>query len=334
MPIQPINYAAIPLLRGPMQGLDFGQILRQGMQLGHEPGRLLRERQQQELSNALRGEQLQQAQMATPYIPRQLEADIKNKEFMNELGGHFPAGETGELLQAYRLKEQGHPVGEPAWENLMAKKKQREENVKLSGKKAGTTNYKLYNEIEEIRNNPYMDEQEKEDRIAMNNAAIAKNSRTGPIIERLASGEITEEGLNELIQPAVREALTEYTGPMGKAKLIADKVEAGFTGKSPPRLLAHKAALATAKNTANNLRISIKESVSPKKAEELLGLIADLNFATNPDEAIETLMSTARFYAKEMQILRKHSGVSEKKSKPATSVKKGFTVNTNNWDFS
>jgi hypothetical protein len=66
MPIQPINYAGMPLLDSPWDQ-DFGEILKKGMQLGQEPGRLARLKQQEELANKLSNEQYEQLRALTPY---------------------------------------------------------------------------------------------------------------------------------------------------------------------------------------------------------------------------------------------------------------------------
>ena len=100
MPIQPINYGAIPLLKGPLQGLDFGQILRQGMQLGQEPGRLLRQRQQEELANRLGQQKHQMQEARLPYAPElaqgeveKMRADIEKTRALAAMGGmQFPGG--------------------------------------------------------------------------------------------------------------------------------------------------------------------------------------------------------------------------------------------------
>jgi hypothetical protein len=87
MPIQPINYANIPphIINGPFHDLDFGALLKQGMHLRHEPQRLLQEREQSELSNALQREKVQQEQAITPFAPE----NARNESLMKRLKAQY-----------------------------------------------------------------------------------------------------------------------------------------------------------------------------------------------------------------------------------------------------
>src|SRR5579872_203686 len=78
MAFHPINFLNLPLLDNPY-AQDYGEILKKGMNLGQEPGRLMRAKQQEELTNALRKEQLSQAEAATPFAGQQAQADLMYK---------------------------------------------------------------------------------------------------------------------------------------------------------------------------------------------------------------------------------------------------------------
>lgn len=84
MPIQPINYAGMPLLDSPWDQ-DFAKILKEGMQLGHEPGRLAREREREELANKLSQEQYQQLRALTPYA----EDNARNAALENRIKAQY-----------------------------------------------------------------------------------------------------------------------------------------------------------------------------------------------------------------------------------------------------
>src|SRR5690606_26709750 len=84
MPIQPINYAGMPLLDSPWDQ-DFAKILKEGMQLGQEPGRLAREREREELANKLSQEQYQQLRALTPYA----EDNARNEALENRIKAQY-----------------------------------------------------------------------------------------------------------------------------------------------------------------------------------------------------------------------------------------------------
>jgi hypothetical protein len=96
MPIQPINYANIAPLQGPFHGIDFGELLKQGMQLRHEPQRLLQEREQAALANALQREKVQQEQAITPFAPE----NAKNAAYLQAMKAKYYEPTTqGKLAQ-------------------------------------------------------------------------------------------------------------------------------------------------------------------------------------------------------------------------------------------
>lgn len=315
MPIQPINYLNAPIVKSPWEQ-DFAKLLGQGMALRHEPQRLMREKEKELLANALQKEKVGQAQAETPWHGQLSEANAKiktamaSRPFAGTLGG-----DVGQAVDLAYLEAIGYPGAKDAREMRTSQLESRVETTRLKDKNASTINQKLRKEDKEIDADPYMSQEEKTEAKALNKAQREKVARTGPMIDRIVSGEITEEGIKKLLEPNVKKALTQYSGAQGHGMWLADKAAAAISGKSPQRLLDYADAVSTAKNTANNLRIAIKESVSPAKAEEILSLLDSTDWSTQPDEAIAALESTAKFFADEMRIIRKHSGVVEPKSK-------------------
>lgn len=317
MPFQPINYANAPLVDSAFGNLDFGEMLRKGMQLRHEPQRLLRQQEQEKLANALGKEKVAQAQATTPFVPRQLEADIKQKELMSKLpyGGQIP-GDVGQALYTHFLEQIGHPAGADARRARETLFGGRELNMALGPKKAGTTNYKLELENEEIRNNPDLSEQEKKDRIGSNNAAISKNSRIAVLEEQKTRADITSEGFEKLLQPDMLDALTTYSGPDGFFKKRSDDWEKYTTGITPPRMLLHDEAQATAEATAMNLRAAIKESVSPQKGKQILDIISPASLSVSKEQAKRRIQAAADFFEDiEKKALYKSTGREEEYKK-------------------
>lgn len=87
MPIQPFHYAGIQphIINGPLHDMDFGALLKQGMQLRHEPQRLLEEREQAALSKALGNQSLERGQVESEFQRPMLEGKLRSLQQANEL---------------------------------------------------------------------------------------------------------------------------------------------------------------------------------------------------------------------------------------------------------
>jgi hypothetical protein len=148
MPIQPINYLNSQILKSPWDQ-DFVKLLQQGMQLRHEPQRLLRKAEEEKFANILSKQKARTGQINAQYeperakyehgmlaqtaklFPQMSEAELQKLKLLNQYGGISPTGETGEHLFAYNLDKSGHPIGPSALKNIDIKNRSREESLRL-----------------------------------------------------------------------------------------------------------------------------------------------------------------------------------------------------------
>lgn len=248
MPIQPINYAGMPLLDSPWDK-DFGEILKRGMQLGQEPGRLNRLRQSEELANKLSGEQYEQLRALTPYAaqnaqnnaailqntanyaPRMSEAEIRKAEALAAMGGmQFPGGMG--LVQGEEAARRMWGANDPRTLRVL------EGNDTLFNQRRSGIS-KIHNEIDNISQqlqSPSLSEGKREElksrRNQLENDAFNKQSDLD-VREKALGAELMEQTWDTFIQGPSMEALKKYTGPKGSFKFYKDAIQYGVTGVAP-----------------------------------------------------------------------------------------------------
>lgn len=324
MPYQKFNYASIPphIINGPLHGIDFGDLLKKGMQLRHEPQRLLEERQQAELSNRL-GQQKSQfneaelpfasrnAQSASDiqsntakYAPEMSQAEIDKMRSLAAIGGmQFPGGMG--LVQGEESARRMWGPNDPRtlraskFNDLLAYVRE------MSGTPPST---KLRVDNQRIMNDPNIPEDQKREMIALNNAANVKGSVIPKLEVQRTRAEITAEGFNKLLEPKMLNALTTYSGYGGTKRRAADEWEKLWTGKTPERLLMHEEAESTAEGVAMNLRAAIEESVSPFKSKQILDMISPSSLKRSPEQAMRRLKAAAKFFEIEKREIDKATG--------------------------
>jgi len=346
MPFNPNSFSAGASL--PVVGLpwirDLHENLQKGMQTYNMPQQVRQEFEAKQLANALSKEQALQAQAQTPYAaqnaasnasilqntaayaPRMSEAEIKKLEMLGMLGGmQFPGGMG--LVQGEEAAAKMYGRGSPQYKRAVAFNDALERQRLMSGTPEST---RLREDNERIAQDPNIPAADKATLIALNNAKNEKNSVNAELAVMGVRAEITEMGFDELLKPEVSEALTVYSGPYGSIEYGIDQFTKTVTGKTPERLLAHRHAVTTAKNTAKNLRAAIKDSVTPTAAKDILSMLDASSFDKSPEEALAVLKATAMFFEKEKQAIDAATGKFKKK-KP--SAQKGFTVNESDWEF-
>lgn len=299
MPIQPINYAAIPTLRGPFQGIDFGDLLRQGMQLRHEPQRLLQERQQAELSNRLGQQKYQFNEAELPFAPQKAQADIDYRmaqtqlakqqaenPLLNQLTGIAKEAEGleylrrhhGENSQVYRDARRRYEA-DLQQSNVLNQYRQA-----LSGtadKRASTTLGKTEMEIADVMNRKDLSPQEKNSMIGRYELSRQKQISDSDSRKRALFASNVDKTL-ENINP---KDLVQYGGIKGQAKLQADKLKAGL-GKAPKDYVKYQDALTGAKLLAKQIRQFYGDSITPQVQEQLAEMVNPATWANNPDVAL------------------------------------------------
>lgn len=84
MPVQPINFLNSQIVKSPWDQ-DFAKLLQQGMQLRHEPQRLLRKAEEEKFANILSREKGLQAQAETPFAAE----NAQNAAMVNKVKAQF-----------------------------------------------------------------------------------------------------------------------------------------------------------------------------------------------------------------------------------------------------
>lgn len=298
MPIQPINYLNAPILKSPFEQ-DFMGLLRQGMQLGQEPQRLMHQRQQEDLTNALRKEQLSQAQAATPFAADREQAELAYKlaqakaaeqQTNMPFGGQL-SGVAREAFGLELLKQQYGPNSE-VYRNA-AKRYQADldqSNVlnqyrqALSGtadKRASTTLGKTEMEIADIMNRQDLSPQEKNSMIGRYELSRQKQISDSDARKRALFASNVDKTL-ENINP---KDLVQYGGIKGQAKLKADQLKAGL-GNASKDYLKYQDALTGAKLLAKQVRQFYGDSITPQVQEQLAEMVNPATWSNNPDVAL------------------------------------------------
>ncbi len=311
MPFQPINFAAINPLGKPW-ARDFADNLRKGMETYNTPQKLLSEQEQRVIANAFNKEKTLQEQAVTPFAAEKAQTDIRLKqgqamhhENMNRMPyGGLVTGDVGQDLALHMILNDPNASAEL--------KKSAEEGRRLLLRQRAMANTpeatKLREDEQRIMNDPNMSYQDKQDAIGFNRAKNIKNSIIPEIEVQKTRADITAEGFEKLLQPEMLEALTQYSGTEGTLKRGADEWQKWWTGKTPERLLMYEDAESTAEGVAMNLRAAIKESVSPKKGEQILDMISPANLKRSPEQAVRRLKAAAEFFEIERRGIYKGTG--------------------------
>jgi hypothetical protein len=299
MPIQPINYLNSQILKSPWSQ-DFASMLQKGMALRHEPQRLLRQKEQEELSNILRKEQGLQAQAETPFAGPRAEADIIYKQAQAKaadqqanmpFGGRL-TGVANEALGLELLKQQYGPDSE-VYKNA-AKRYQadlEQSNVlnqyrqALSGtaeKRASTTLGKTEREIEDIYKRQDLSPQEKEAMIERYSLQRQKQISDSDSRKRALFASNVDKTLAQ-INP---KALTQYGGAKGAVKFEVDKLKSA-AGKAPKEYSEYQKSLTGAKLLAKQIRQFYGDSITPQVQQSLSEMVNPATWVNNPQVALE-----------------------------------------------
>ena len=226
MSIQPINYAGMPLLDSPWDK-DFGEILKRGMQLGQEPGRLARAREQEELSNLL-GQQKSQMQAAEiPYAGDMAKANLAYKlaqaereRAMAAYGGmQFPGGSG--MVQGREALKRIYGENSP-----QVKWAEQADDLLLNQRKSGIG--RLHAEIEDITdqlNSSYLPESKRKElqsrRNQLENKAFQEQSDISVRDKGLAATQL-EQTWDAFEEGGGINALKKYTGLNGTFRYFND----------------------------------------------------------------------------------------------------------------
>lgn len=298
MPIQPINYLNAPLLKSPWEQ-DFMGLLRQGMQLGQEPQRLMRQRQGEELSNSLRKEQLSQAQAATPFAADREQAELAYKlaqakaaeqQANMPFGGQL-SGTAREAFGLELLKQQYGPNSE-VYRNAQKRyqsdldssnilNKYRQALSGTADKRASTTLGKTEMEIADIEGRRDLSPSEKSAMTGRYELSRQKQISDADSRKRALFASNVDKTLGN-INP---KDLVQYGGITGQAKLKADKLRAGL-GKAPKEYVKYQDALTGAKLLSKQIRQFYGDSITPQVQEQLAEMVNPATWSNNPEVAL------------------------------------------------
>ncbi len=316
MPFQPINFLNSQIVKSPWDQ-DFAKILQQGMQLRHEPQRLLRQQEQEQLSNILRKEQGLQAQSETPFAAPRAQADITYKQAQAKaaeqqanmpFGGRL-TGVANEALGLELLKQQYGPDSE-VYKNaakryqadLDQSKYLNEYRQVLSGtaeKRASTTLGKTEREIEDIYKRQDISPQEKEAMINRYTLQRQKQISDSDSRKRALFAANVDKTLDQ-INP---KDLTQYGGAKGVAKLQIDKLKAA-TGKESKEYANYQKSLTGAKLLAKQIRQFYGDSITPQVQESLAEMINPATWANNPRIALDKFNQFKKILQSETETYR------------------------------
>jgi len=298
MAFQPINFLNMPILKNPY-AQDYAGLLQRGMQLGQEPQRLMRQRQQEELANALRKEQLTQAQAATPFAGQTAQAELQkilaqgrvadqqaNMPFGGQLSGVAREAFGLELLkQQYGPNSDVYKDARRQYEaNLAQSDILNQYRQALSGtanKRASTTLGKTEMEIADIANRRDLPPYEKEAMIGRYELSRQKQISDSDARKRALFASNVDKTL-ENINP---KDLVQYGGIKGQAKLKADQIKAGL-GNASKDYVKYQDALTGAKLLAKQVRQFYGDSITPQVQEQLAEMVNPATWANNPDVAL------------------------------------------------
>lgn len=297
MPYQRSNPQNIPLLKSPWEQ-DFAKLLQQGMQLRHEPERLMRQKEQEQFSNILRKEQGLQAQAETPFVGQRAQADINYKQAQAKaaeqqanlpFGGRL-TGVANEALGLELLKQQYGPDSE-VYKNAVKRYQSdlrssdilNEYRQALSGtteKRVATPFKKLEMEIEEINARKDLPDSEKERLTEMAKLAQIKGITLPEFQKRSAFASNIDKTL-EKINP---DNLVQYGGLAGEARKKGSKGLSAL-GVTLGNYKRYQDALTSSKLLAKQVRQFYGDSITPQVQEALQELVNPANWATNPEIA-------------------------------------------------
>ncbi|CAB4128287.1 hypothetical protein UFOVP270_29 [uncultured Caudovirales phage] len=240
MPYQKFNYAGIPphIINGPLHGVDFGALLRQGMQLRHEPQRLLQEREQSELSNRLGQQQYQMQEARLPYAPElaqaeveKMRADAEKARSLAAIGGmQFPGGAG--LVQGHEAIKRIYGENSP-----QAKYAQLADDLLLNQRKSGLG--RIQSEIDDLSSqlsNPNLSGTQRETiqnkRNQLENKAFNEQSDLD-VRQKGLGAKLMEQTWNTFISGPSMDALKKYTGPKGRLNFYKDSIKYNLNGVAP-----------------------------------------------------------------------------------------------------
>jgi len=299
MPFQPINFAAIDPLGKPWAA-NFAKNLQEGMNTYNLPQKLMGEREQMALANALQRENVQQAQMKTPFTSQQEEADLMYKiarAKAAEQQSNMPFGGqlSGVAREAFGLEllKQQFGADSEVYKNA-AKRYQADLDASnvlnhyrqtLAGstdKRASTALGKTEMEISDILNRQDISPDEKRAILGRYQLSRQKQISDQDARKRALFASNVDKTLDN-INP---KDLVQYGGVKGQAKLQVDKLKAA-TGNATKEYIKYQDALTGAKLLSKQIRQFYGDSITPQVQEQLAEMVNPATWANNPEVALK-----------------------------------------------
>ncbi len=299
MPIQPINYLNSPILKSPWEQ-DFVGLLQKGMQLRHEPQRLLRQQEQEQLANLLGRQKSQFNEAELPFAPQKAQADIDYRLAQTKLAEQQAENPmlnqlTGIAKEAAGLEYLRNVHGENSGVYKDARRKFEAEleasgilndyRRSLSGtneKRASTTLGKTEMEMADIINRKDLSTEEKRSMIGRYELSRQKQISDSDSRKRALFASNVDKTLDQ-INP---KDLTQYGGAKGVARLQVDKLKAA-AGKETKEYSNYQKSLTGAKLLAKQIRQFYGDSITPQVQEQLSEMVNPATWANNPKIALD-----------------------------------------------
>ena len=249
----------------------------------------------QGISNDLRGAEVPYASESARLKNSLTEAQIAH-QLRQAKYGHL----TGPAAEAYsleQLRENASPETVALAEQLMAMRQQNQESLiksrnllnDTSYKRASTMMGKTIQEIDEIENGfmpgsnyrvPIQDEQYQQQLLNQYKLKLSKETTDSTLRQKT----LFANNIDKTLKLIDVDALTKYSGPQGKAKMIADQTKA-ITGKAPESYLKFQDAIVQAQTLAKQYRQTFGDSVSPRVLEAINDLTNPSSLTTSPEVA-------------------------------------------------
>lgn len=270
MPFQPINFANISPIGKPW-ARNFAENLRQGMEMGNLPQKLMGEKEQMALANALNREKVQQEQAVTPYAPQNA---MNNASILQNTADYAPdmSKSTIEHLQGQTARDKamaaiggmqftggaGLVQGVEAMKRLYGADSPQAKEAQylndLLGNQRQSSVGRLHSEIERLNgqlSDPGLSNEERSNiqkkRNQLENKAFNEQSDLDVRTKGLGAIQL-EQTWDSFEDGEGIEALKKYTGPKGTFNYYNDLRKYLTTNESNPdfdKLLVAKSQLHT-----------------------------------------------------------------------------------------
>jgi len=312
MPFQPVNYATIEP-QGTPWVRDIVENLSTGYKAGQLPAELERQKQKEQLANAMQSLLVQQepqkfgSEMKTAEVARALDqANIGKlqREASMPFGGQIAPGSIGQAMWLDRIRQQygekspQYNYAKQAYDSDISKAQAlnayRTELTNTAYKRVSTPVAKIDQEMEDVKagfvpgtgRKQTLDPNDQEQRL--NELYLNKQKAISDAQTRNRS--LFASNIDKTINLINPDHLVQYGGLSGQTKLKADQFSSAL-GKAPDRYVNYQKALTNSIILAKQVRQFYGDSIQPSVQEKLAELTNPATWQNNPKVALENYKS-------------------------------------------